>query len=316
MATGFTHDLRFLDHDTGAHHPERPARLSNTISYLTDMTWFSDLVSVPAAEAAVEDVERIHPLSYVQRVRQACEDGAPFIDTTDVTISRQSWDVALLAAGTPLTLAEQVVTGGISNGFALLRPPGHHAERETAMGFCLFNNVAILARYLQVNHGLDKIAIIDWDVHHGNGTQHAFEQDPSILYVSLHQYPYYPGTGAASENGIGRGVGATLNCPLPAGAGDREYESAFASRVLPKLAEFKPEFVIISAGFDAHLDDPLADMQLTTGFYRWMTEQLLAVAEQHAGGRLISVLEGGYHLERLAESVGVHLQALAGVTTT
>ena len=168
------------------------------------------------------------------------------------------------------------------------------------MGFCLFNNVAILARYLQNRHGFDKIAIVDFDVHHGNGTQHSFEADPSVLYVSTHQYPYYPGTGAASETGVGRGEGAT----------DADYERAFVEQIIPKLEGFAPECVIVSAGFDAHRDDPLADVRLTTEFFGWMSNRLIEVADRHAGGRLLSVLEGGYHLERLSECVTVHLESL------
>ena len=178
------------------------------------------------------------------------------------------------------------------------------------MGFCLFNNVAILARFLQKRHGFDKIAIVDFDVHHGNGTQHSFEADPSVLYVSTHQYPYYPGTGAASETGVGRGKGATLNCPMPAGATDADYERAFVEQIIPKLEGFAPKFVIVSAGFDAHGDDPLADVRLTTECFGWMSDRLMEVADRHAGGRLLSVLEGGYHLERLSECVTVHLESL------
>lgn len=311
MTTGFIYDARFLEHDTGPHHPERPERLASTMAHLESDPWFADLRQFDARLARTEEIESTHSIKYIRRVGRACAEGAPFIDTTDVTVSAASCDVAALAAGTPLTLGDAICNREIDNGFALIRPPGHHAETEMAMGFCLFNNVAILARYLQRVHGLNKIAIVDWDVHHGNGTQHLFEEDPSVLYVSVHQYPYYPGTGAASESGIGRGQGATLNCPLPAGATDSDYEGVFTTEILPKLSAFKPEFVIISAGFDAHLDDPLADMRLTTEFYAWMTQRLLEIADQHAAGRLLSVLEGGYHLTRLAETVAVHLEGLA-----
>ena len=205
-----------------------------------------------------------------------------------------------------------MVAGTIDNGFALLRPPGHHAEHAQAMGFCLFNNVAILTRYLQRRHGLDKIAIVDWDVHHGNGTQHSFEADPSVLYVSTHQYPYYPGTGAASETGVGRGQGVTVNCPMPAGSVDADYEQVFTQQIMPKLDAFAPECVIVSAGFDAHRDDPLADIQLSTEFFSWMSERLMEVAARHAAGRLVSVLEGGYNLDRLGDCVTAHLKILSG----
>ena len=310
MATGLIDDDRFLAHDTGPRHPEQPARLSAIRRALAARSWFGELQHCAAVPADIAVLESSHTLAYIRRAAQACAAGAPYLDTPDVVISAQSYDVALLAAGAPLVLADALVQGQINNGFAVLRPPGHHAEREAAMGFCLFNNVAILARYLQGRHGLDKIAIVDWDVHHGNGTQHSFEEDPSVLYVSTHQYPYYPGTGAAYETGSGRGRGTTLNCPMAAGATDSAYERAFCEEIIPKLDAFKPECVIISAGFDAHRDDPLADLQLSTRCFQWMTERLMEVAAQYAGGRLLSVLEGGYNLERLGDCVAAHVERL------
>ena len=310
VTTGFIYDERFLAHDTGPGHPERPERLTAVMSAIAHESSLASMRRLDARAADIDTLEHTHSLAYIDRARQACAAGAPFLDTSDVTISSASCDVAFLAAGAPLVLADAVVAGTIDNGFALLRPPGHHAEQSQAMGFCLFNNVAILARYLQSRHGLDKIAILDWDVHHGNGTQHSFEADPSVLYVSTHQYPYYPGTGAASETGIGGGQGATLNCPMPAGAADADYERVFVDQILPKLDAFAPECVVISAGFDAHRDDPLADMQLSTEFFSWMTTRMMEIAEKHAAGRLLSVLEGGYNLERLGDCVTVHLQSL------
>ncbi|MCB1747889.1 MAG: histone deacetylase [Gammaproteobacteria bacterium] len=313
MHTGLVYDSRFRDHDTGPYHPEQPARMDAALAAIEQAPWQQQLHRLATRAADITDVERCHRLDYIRRAQRECAAGAPFIDTTDVTISAASCDVALLAAGAPLVLADALVAGEIDNGFALVRPPGHHAERAAAMGFCLFNNVAILARYLQRVHGLDKIAILDWDVHHGNGTQHCFEEDPSVLYVSLHQYPYYPGTGAYSETGIGRGAGSVLNCPMPAGATDSAYERAFQEQVLPTLDLFKPECLIVSAGFDGHRDDPLADIQLSTEMYGWMSERVLETADLHCEGRLLSVLEGGYNLERLGECVSLHLAHLAGV---
>ena len=310
MTTGFIYDERFLAHDTGPGHPERPERLTAVMSAIAHESSLASMRRLDARAADIDTLEHTHSLAYIDRARHACASGAPFLDTSDVTISPASCDVAFLAAGAPLVLADAMVAGTIDNGFALLRPPGHHAEQNQAMGFCLFNNVAILARYLQSRHGLDKIAILDWDVHHGNGTQHSFEADPSVLYVSTHQYPYYPGTGAASETGVGRGQGATLNCPMPAGAADADYERVFVDQILPKLDAFAPECIVVSAGFDAHCDDPLADMQLSTEFFSWMTTRMMEVAEKHAAGRLLSVLEGGYNLERLGDCVTVHLQSL------
>ena len=311
VTTGFIYDEQFLAHDTGPGHPERPERLTAVMSAIGDAPSLASLHRLNARAAGLDIVENTHSLAYIKRAQQACAGGAPFLDTTDVTISSASCDVAFLAAGAPLVLADAVLADTIDNGFALLRPPGHHAEHAQAMGFCLFNNVAILTRYLQNHHGLDKIAIVDWDVHHGNGTQHSFEAEPSVLYVSTHQYPYYPGTGAASETGVGRGQGATLNCPMSAGATDADYERVFTEQIIPKLDAFGPECVVISAGFDAHRDDPLADIRLSTAFFGWMSERLMEVAEKHARGRLVSVLEGGYNLERLGDCVTAHLQILS-----
>ncbi len=312
MTTGFLYDDRFLDHDAGARHPERRERLISTMAHLQSQDWFEQLQSLSPRVADESWIGNVHSSDLIARARQACEHELPFLDVMDVGVSRDSFDVALLAAGGALELADRVVSGEVDNAFALCRPPGHHAERNQALGFCLFNNVAIAARYLQKHHGLDKILILDWDVHHGNGTQHSFEDDPSVLYVSTHQYPYYPGTGARSENGIGRGEGATLNCPMPAGAGDEQYRAAFVEKILPKIDEFAPEFIIVSAGFDAHADDPLANICLSTEFFGWMSSRAMEAAEQHCGGRLISLLEGGYNINKLPLCVDVHLQVLAG----
>lgn len=312
MRTAFLQDRRFEEHLTGEGHPERPERLQASLRALGDQTWFPQLTQVDAAPATLDWIERIHDLTYIRRAEALCGSGAPWIDTPDVAVCPRSFEVALLAAGGGMALADTVIAGDADNAFALVRPPGHHAEQAAAMGFCVFNNVAILARYLQKAHGLDKIAIVDWDVHHGNGTQHSFEEDPSVFYVSLHQYPHYPGTGSADETGRGRGRGTTLNCPMRAGANDTAYERAFMEQVLPALNLYRPEAVIISAGFDAHRDDPLADIELSTACYGWMTTRMLEVADQHAGGRVISMLEGGYNLGRLAECVTTHLAVLSG----
>lgn len=312
LPTGLLYDPLFLAHDTGAGHPERPARLTAARAELARQPWHTQLRTLTAERPDLRWLETTHRLAYIQRAAQACAQGAPFLDTPDVAISARSFDAALLAAGAGLRLADALMSGEIRNGFGLVRPPGHHAETAAALGFCLFNNVAILARYLQRQYGLDKVAILDWDVHHGNGTQHSFESDPSVLYVSLHQYPYYPGTGGAAETGQGAGSGATLNCPMAAGATDADYEAAFHARVLPALAQFQPEVVLISAGFDAHRDDPLAAVNLSTDCYGWMTARVLEVAALHAGGRVLSLLEGGYHLQRTGECIARHLGVLSG----
>lgn len=311
MTTGISYDPAFLRHHTGQGHPERAARLTSTWDHLQTQPWFAKLSRVPARAARTEDLLTVHSHEYLERARETCASGVPFLDSMDVSICPESFEIALIAAGTPIALADEVATGRLRNGFALLRPPGHHAEHEMALGFCLFNNVAVLARYLQTQHGVDKVLILDWDVHHGNGTQHTFEEDPSVLYVSTHQYPFYPGTGAAYEEGSGRGHGATLNCPMPAGSTDSDYERAFMDRILPKIDRFRPEFVIISAGFDAHRDDPLAEICLSTEFFGWMTERLMEMADRHAGGRIVSVLEGGYNLEKLPLCIAQHLASLS-----
>ena len=313
MITAFLSDTDFLEHDTGPGHPERKERLVATLNHLETESWFSSLTHLTPIAAEERWISQIHAPEYMSRVDVACRDGHPFLDTPDVSISKRSSDIARLAAGSGIVLADALMRGEIDNGFALVRPPGHHAENQSALGFCLFNNVAILARYLQDRHGLEKILIVDWDVHHGNGTQHTFEEDPTVLYVSLHQYPYYPGTGAFSETGVGRGKDATLNCPMAAGAGDTEYEAAFVTHIIPKITVFKPDIVLISAGFDAHREDPLAQVCLSTGMYRWMTIRMLEVAEQFCGGKLISLLEGGYDLNALARCVATHVETLSGI---
>jgi acetoin utilization deacetylase AcuC-like enzyme len=312
MATGFLYDERFLHHDAGAGHPERRERLSSTMAHLQAQAWFGQLRRLAPRVAEETWVESVHSHDLIVRARSACEQELPFLDVMDVGISRESFDTALLAVGGAQILADEVIAGEVDNAFALCRPPGHHAEHDQALGFCLFNNVAIAARYLQKEHGLDKILILDWDVHHGNGSQHSFEDDPSVLYVSTHQYPFYPGTGAYSETGTGRGEGATLNCPMPAGAGDEQYTQVFVEKILPKIDAFAPEFVIISAGFDGHVDDPLANICLSTEFYGWMSARLMEVADKHCEGRLISLLEGGYNINKLPLCVDEHLQVLAG----
>ena len=301
-----------MSHQTGAGHPECAERLSVTMEHLSTLPLQEKLKHYEPLSVEQEFIEANHSSAYLTRARQTCAGGSAFLDSLDVTVSEASYDIALKAAGATLALAQGVINEEISNGFALVRPPGHHAEYDQAMGFCILNNVAILARYLRAVHGLDKVLILDWDVHHGNGTQHTFEGDPSVLFASTHQYPFYPGTGAWSETGIGKGRGATLNCPMPAGSDDNDYEAAFMEKILPAIDQFKPEFIIISAGFDAHRDDPLGEINLSTGFYGWMTDRIMEMADKHAGGRIVSVLEGGYNLAMLPLCIEEHLKGLSG----
>ena len=310
MATGYSYHPDLLAHDTGTGHPERPARLSAAHEFLQTHTWYPELVQVPPTAASLAAIERNHKARYIEHARAQIAAGANYLDSRDVAVSAQSFEVALLAAGAGINLCDAVMDGRIENGFALIRPPGHHAEHDQALGFCIFNNVAIAARHLRAEHGLGRIAILDWDVHHGNGTQHSFETDPDVLYISLHQFPFYPGTGAASEIGIGPGAGSILNCPLPAGSGAVQYELAFHQQIIPKLDEFRPDFILISCGFDAHENDPLGSMELSTEFFGSMTEWMLEVAHRHCAGRLVSLLEGGYDIDAMRTCSTRHLDAL------
>ena len=316
MTTGFIFDDNFLLHNPGYGHPECPERLQKSMAYLKQQAWFNSLKHLPVTKPELTWLSEIHSDDYIKRVNLACSQNLPYLDTMDVGICRDSFHVALLAVGAALSLADQVALKRIKNGFGMIRPPGHHAETDMALGFCLFNNVAILARYLRKKYGINKVLILDWDVHHGNGTQHSFEEDPSVLYISTHQYPFYPGTGAYSETGTGKGKGATLNCPMPVGSSDKDYESVFVEKIIPKMELFKPEFIIISAGFDAHRDDQIAGINLSTEFFGWMTDRIMEIADKHSDGRIISLLEGGYNLDVLPLCIELHLLHLSGAVTS
>jgi acetoin utilization deacetylase AcuC-like enzyme len=275
-----------------------------------DPIW-QEAVLLKPRKATVAEIEYIHSPELIRSIESACQQGLRFLDA-DTVISSDSYWVALLAAGGVLTAIDAVMDHQADNALALVRPPGHHAEPERAMGFCLFNNVAIGACYAQKQHNLERVAIVDWDVHHGNGTQKAFYSDPSVLYISLHQYPLYPGTGSRVEEGAGQGRGFTLNIPLSPGGGDVEYLMAFSEQVLPRLKEFKPQLLLISAGFDAHIDDPLASMNVTNKGFNKMAQLLISLAHTACEDRIVSVLEGGYSLPSLPYTVLDHLYALSG----
>ena len=299
-----------LEHDPGPGHPERRERLLAVMDRLEASGLASEMESLSAQPAQPNDLERIHPRAYVDHVRAAVLSGASHVDSTDANVGPSSFDAALASAGGALTAVDRTLEGTWLRSFVAIRPPGHHAEESFAMGFCLFNNAAIAARRALEHPDIDRVAIVDWDVHHGNGTQHLFEKDPSVFYASLHQFPHYPGTGAASERGFGDGEGATLNCPMAAGTGTDEWVRAFEGEILPALDRYAPQLVIISAGFDAHALDPLSETRLTDDAYTSMTRSLRALADQHAEGRLVSLLEGGYSLEGLALSVEAHVSSL------
>ncbi len=302
----------YLAHDTGPAHPERSDRARAVVDHLTRTGLTGDAVAVSPRPADLDDLARIHDPSYIERVRLTCEGGSRIIDSMDTGICPRSWEIALLASGGALAAADAVMAGQVTGAFCVVRPPGHHALKDVAMGFCLFNNVAVTARYLQAKHGLDRILIIDWDVHHGNGTQDAFYEDPSVLFFSIHQYPFYPGTGAASETGMGEGTGFTLNAPMRAGCGDDDYVRVFEETLGPKVESFRPQFILISAGFDAHGADPLGGMNLTEQGYTRLTRLVRSWAEDHCSGRIVSMMEGGYDLGALSRSVAVHLADLTG----
>ena len=303
-------DTLFERHDTGPGHAEHPGRLrcirkSLTVSGLADRC-----ARVEPRVAGDTDLIRAHHADYIARVEQACADGERQIDSMDTAICAESASIARQAAGAIGGLCDKVAMGELSRGFAAVRPPGHHAEANLAMGFCLFNNVVVAARRLQAEHGIERVFILDWDVHHGNGTQHILEDDPSVLYASVHQWPLYPGTGAASERGVGAGEGMTLNCPLPPGSGSDVFLGAIRDTILPAARRFDPDFVLVSAGFDAHRADPLAALEVDTEAYGEATRRVLELAEDCCEGRFVSVLEGGYDLDALAASAKLHLEIL------
>ncbi|TLY26060.1 MAG: histone deacetylase [Nitrospirae bacterium] len=308
--TGFVYHPDYLKHDMGAGHPESPDRLRAIVSRLEASGALDRLVRIEPASVTDEWITQVHEASYLTTLKsRAPVIGRVSLDP-DTSMSAGSLPAAYLAAGGALAAADAIMARTVDNAFCALRPPGHHAEKDRAMGFCLFNNVAIAARYLQRRHGVARVLIVDWDVHHGNGTQHTFDDDPSVLFFSTHQYPHYPGTGGSIERGKGKGEGLTINVPMSAGQGDEDYREVFEQLLVPAADSFKPDFVLISAGFDAHRDDPLASMGLTEEGYAALTGIVAGIARRHSKGRILSCLEGGYNLNALAASVERHVVAL------
>jgi acetoin utilization deacetylase AcuC-like enzyme len=300
-----------LDHRTPPGFPEKPERLAGVLDHLRANGWEVEEAEL-APEMAREAVTALHEESYVDRFERAAARGDSLLDSADNPLSAGTWKAAWAAVSAALAAADWVAGGEDRVALAAVRPPGHHAERATAMGFCFFNNVAVAAEHLRRRHGAARVAIFDFDVHHGNGTQHLFEARADVFYASTHQYPFYPGTGAASETGVGEGEGATLNLPLPAGTGDEVYAEAIRGSVLPSLRRFAPDFLLLSAGFDAWRNDPLGGMRVTEeGFRRW-GEWLRELAAEVCGGRILAVLEGGYDLRALPLLVEANLEGLAG----
>jgi acetoin utilization deacetylase AcuC-like enzyme len=305
VATLLLHHAAFLEHLTPVGHPERPDRL-RALHTALDNQDFAALKRVEAPMAEPEATLLVHPQSYVDALRRAIPtEGVRRIDA-DTTASPGSWEAAMRGIGAALYAVDAVAKGEAANAFCAIRPPGHHAEPTVAMGFCLFNNVAIAARHAQKVHGLERIAIVDWDVHHGNGTQDIFWSDPSVLYASTHQMPLFPGTGALSETGAGN----IFNAPLSPGDGREHFRQAFLERILPAVRNFSPDLILISAGFDAHRRDPLAEINLDADDFAWATGKLMDIADQTAGGRVVALLEGGYDLKGLAVSAAAHIRQL------
>lgn len=303
-------DPRYREHDAAANHPEGPERIDALLTMLRE--YDRDLVMVAPRLATEAELLANHSRELVAGIKATAAEEHHMFDYDTVTCAA-TYEIARLAAGGVLTVLDAVMEEKARNGFALVRPPGHHAEADRAMGFCFFNNVAIGARYLRNKYGIERVLIMDWDVHHGNGTQRSFYAANDVLFISAHQYPHYPGTGAVDEVGVAGGLGFTVNLPFPAGFGDDEYAAAFAELVEPISRQFAPEFVLISAGFDCHAADPLGDMRVTEGGFARMTQALLAVARQHARGRCVAVLEGGYSLDALTTGVRTVLDELGDV---
>lgn len=310
--TGFVYDDIYLEHKTTPNHPERPERLIEIVKRLKTEGLHSQLTELRPTPAGLNWIETVHSSDYIERAKRSCDNGAGYLDSPDVPISGKSYEAAVMAAGGMLAAVDAVMEQKVANAFCAVRPPGHHALEDRAMGFCIFNNVAIGARYIQKKYGLSKALIVDWDVHHGNGTQATFYDDPTVLYFSVHQYPFYPGTGGRTEIGVGKGLNYTVNVPLPAGSGDSVYLEAFEKKLQPAALAFAPDFVLVSAGFDAHENDPLGQMTVTAEGFAKLTEIVKAIALKYCQGRLVSILEGGYHLGGLAASVESHIRVLMG----
>jgi acetoin utilization deacetylase AcuC-like enzyme len=308
---GVVADPLYMDHHSANYHPENPDRLRSIYHMLEKEDMNALFESLIPREATLEELEWIHTPSYIQHIESTKGCGHRMLDP-DTYVSSETYRVAKLAAGALLVLIDSLFEGRIQAGFALVRPPGHHAEANRGMGFCIYNNVAVAARYAQQRKWADRVLIVDWDLHHGNGTQHSFESDPSVLYFSTHQYPYYPGTGHAEEVGRGEGKGFTVNVPLPGGQGDTDFALCFQEILLPIAREYRPDLILVSAGFDIYYMDPLGGMKVTDAGFGQLAKILHQLAEEVCSGRILFTLEGGYDLEGLTQGVKMVLLALRG----
>ena len=310
--TGLVYDPKYQQHITFDGHPESHLRLMAIMEGLMQNGLMEQLHHIEAVPADQRWIEAVHNIKYIMRFEEACIMGMPDFDHQDNSICRDTYDVALLAVGGVLKAIDAMMEGKVKNAFCAVRPPGHHAEVDRAMGFCYFNNVAIGARYLQRQYGIERVGIIDFDVHHGNGTQHIFEDDDSVFYYSIHEYPSfaYPGTGRDFEKGVAGGDGYTLNSPILPGRGDMDYRKKLTTDMVPAFKEFQPEVMLLSAGFDAHVSDLMSGINLTTEGYKFISETIMNLVNRYAGGRVVSVLEGGYNLDVLPELVAGHIRIL------
>ena len=309
--TAILHSPDFALHLTGPGHPETPRRATRVAEALKAAPYLERLEFLAPRAATAAELERVHTKRYLATAKADVERGASDLSTGDTQISSESWRVATLAAGAAMDAVDQVVAGKARNAFCVVRPPGHHASQARGMGFCLFNNIALAARHAQQKHGIGKVLIADWDVHHGNGTQDVFYEDGSVLFFDTHQHPLYPGTGDAIEQGSGKGLGLIMNNPFPIGSGKGEIVAAFRNRLIDAANRFKPDLVLVSAGFDSRVGDPLGGFKLTDEDFAELTRVVMAVAADHCEGRLVSLLEGGYNIEGLALAATEHVRVLS-----
>jgi len=310
MSAGYVYNPVYLKHDTGQ-HVEVAARLEAIIAYLEKTGLTSQLTLIEPRPATVDEIALVHTRGYIKEIEDTAREGGGWLDP-DTVMSAGSYQAALYAAGGLIRAVEAIMGGEVSSAFALVRPPGHHATSQSAKGFCLFNNIAIAASYALAEYKLERILIIDFDVHHGNGTQETFYDNPQVMYISTHQYPFYPGTGSLDETGGGAAKGTNINIPLPAGCGDAEYLKVFEQIIVPAARRFKPRLILVSAGYDTHRDDPLAMMEVSVTGFGQMAEIIKGLADELCGGRLALTLEGGYNLDALAASVKATLDVLLG----
>lgn len=310
-ATGLLIDPIYQKHRTAAAHPESPHRVESLLAALSPLVDELGLVRLAPHPASFTNLLRCHTAAYLELVQKEITTGLPALSTGDTLVCPASWEIACHAVGGCLAALDAIISGSLNNAFCAVRPPGHHATADRGMGFCILNNVAIAARHAQAVHGIGKILIVDWDVHHGNGTQSIFYEDPSVFFLSTHQENLYPrGSGHSTETGSGPGLGTTLNRPFPPGSGRREILPVYTELLTERMAEFKPELVLISAGFDSRIGDPLGQFTLTDDDFTDLTRHMRAIADEHAEGRILSILEGGYHLAGLSKAATAHVKAL------